>query len=65
VRLYNHPQQLAGQHIAKIVARAMQHLSLLSSLSVMPYMTCRETIHSPIKARAYTQYFHMFIDFSP
>jgi hypothetical protein len=53
VHLYNHPQQLAGQHIAKIVAWAMQHLSLLSSLSVMPYMTCRETIHSPIMARAY------------
>ena len=56
MRLYNHRQQLAGRQIAKIAARAMQHLSLLSSLSATPYMTCREGVHSPIMAMAYVSH---------
>jgi hypothetical protein len=31
----------------------MQHLFLFSSLSGMPYMTCLESVHSPIMAKAY------------
>lgn len=45
-------EQGAAWLIAKIVSWAIQHLSLLSSLSSLPYMTCWESSHSLIMAGA-------------